>query len=415
MLDTYSVPIFGYICDNFGPHKLSLLAGSFFGIGYLLASLSYSHNLPYQVMVFAFTLIGMGTSSLYFTGITTCAKNFTRNRGIALSLPIASVGLSGLWMSQFVSRVFVGEGGTLMVSAAFTTFAVFLPGVGIVGGLCLQVFPAEEEGGVGEGEGERLLPGDGEERGVELVDSAEDKRWINIATRDFLKDKAMWWFTIGVFLAIGPGEAFINNMGSIIQSLYPPSTASAHIDPANHISIIATTSTIARISIGILSDYLAPSINPPLTQSSRSFRPRCSRITLLIATSCLLLIAHLLLTFTPLRFLTSYFWLISALVGAGYGAVFTIAPTIVSVVWGTENFGTNWGIVITTPAVGATVYGLLYARVYDDHAGVDGKCWGGECYRGAFGVMAVGTVVAVAGWLWAWKGRGGWKERGVVV
>lgn len=411
----YSVPVFGYICDNFGPHKLSLLAGAFFGVGYFLASLSYSHDLPYQVMVFAFTLVGMGTSSMYFAGITTCAKNFTGSRGLALSLPIASFGLSGLWLSQFVSRVFVGESGTLMIGAAFTTFAVFLSGVGIVGGLFLQVFPAEEEAVEG-GERERLLPVDGEERGFGWVDSAEDdKRWINTATRDFLKDKAMWWFAIGVFLVTGPGEAFINNMGSLIKSLYPPSTASVHIDPATHVSIIATTSTLARILVGILSDYIGPSIHPPPVQLSSPFRPRCSRVILLIAVSCLLLTAHLLLAFTSLPFLTSYFWIISALVGSGYGAVFTLAPTIVSVVWGTENFGTNWGVVMTTPAVGATAYGLLYAKLYDDHAGADGRCWGEECYRGAFGVMAVGTVVAIVGWLWAWRGRGGWKERGVIV
>lgn len=413
ILDIYSVPIFGYICDHFGPHKLSLIAGFFFGLGYFLASLSYSHELPYQVMVIAFTLVGMGTSSMYFAGLTTCAKNFTSSPGLALSLPIASIGLSSLWLSQFVSRVFVGENGMLMISPAFATLSVFLFGVGIVGGLCLEVFPAEDkEGGDQAGERERLLADDGGEGGFGWVDNVEEenKQWINAATRDFLKDKAMWWFAIGVFLVTGPGEAFINNMGSLIKSLYPPNTSSAHINPATHVSIIAVTSTIARISVGIISDYVGPSP----AQLSRSF-PRCSRVVLLIAVSCLLLTAHLLLTFMPLSFLTSYFWLISALVGSGYGAVFTLAPTIVSVVWGTENFGTNWGVVMTTPAVGATVYGLLYASVYDDHAGTDGRCWGGECYRGAFGVMAIGAVFAAGGWLWAWRGKGGWKERGVIV
>lgn len=365
-------------------------------------------------MVLAFSLVGMGTSSMYFAGITTCAKNFTGSRGLALSLPIASFGLSGLWQSQFVSRVFVGEDGTLMISPAFATFAVFLSAVGVVGGLCLQVFPAEDgESGDHEERG-RLLADDGGERGFGWVDGADDdKRWINAATRDFLKDKAMWWFAIGVFLVTGPGEAFINNMGSLIQSLYPPSTSSTHIDPATHVSIIATTSTLARILVGILSDYLGPSLTP--TTLSSSYRPRCSRVVLIISVSCFLLAAHLLLAFASLPFLTSYFWLISALVGSGYGAVFTLAPTIVSVVWGTENFGTNWGVVMTTPAVGATVYGLLYASVYDSHAGADGRCWGGECYRGAFGVMAMGAVLAVAGWVWAWRGKGGWKERGVIV
>lgn len=162
-------------------------------------------------MAAAFWLVGMGTTSMYFSGVTTCAKTFTGSRGLALSLPIASFGLSSLWESQFVSRVFVDEDGVLMVYSAFVAFAVFLTGIGVLGGVCLQVSTEE----VGEGERERLLGEDGGERGYSGADSVEvvdEKRWINAATREFLKDKTMWWFAGGVFLVTGPGEAFINNV-----------------------------------------------------------------------------------------------------------------------------------------------------------------------------------------------------------
>jgi hypothetical protein len=109
------------------------------------------------------------------------------------------------------------------------------------------------------------------------------------------------------------------------------------------------------------------------------------------------------------------FWIVSSSIGAGYGAVFCLAPTVVSVVWGTENFGTNWGIVTMTPAVGATVFGSVFAWGYDHYANNHGICWGKECYSGSFMVMAVSVACALVGWTVAWQAPGGWKARGIVV
>lgn len=340
---------------------------------------------------------------MYFSAVTTCAKNFTGSRGLALSLPIASFGLSSVWESQVVARVFVDESGALLVRGAFVAFAVLLTSVGVLGGLCLKVFPTEEEST--EEETERLLQSsDNVENGYGSTPDTtpESSPRLNSATREFLFDKTMWLFALGIFLATGPGEAFINNMGTLLTTLTatPP-------NPATHVSIIAATSTASRILAGLLSDYLAPSVT--------SSRPQCSRIVLLVFSAALLFSAELLLALGVFQGHADRFWVVSALMGAGYGAVFTLAPTVVSVVWGTKNFGTNWGIVCMTPAVGATAYGVLYAAVYDCHSGDDGGCVGVGCYRGSFAVMAVGTGVAVGGWVWAWRGRGGWRGKGVVV
>jgi hypothetical protein len=106
------------------------------------------------------------------------------------------------------------------------------------------------------------------------------------------------------------------------------------------------------------------------------------------------------------------FWLVSSSIGAGYGAVFCLAPTIVSVVWGTKNFGTNWGIVILTPALGAVVYGCIFAGEYDAGTGETGACYGWRCARYSFAAMAGSVVLAVVGWYGVWKG---WKRAGVIV
>ena len=88
------VPAFGYLCDRSGPRPPSMLAGGFFGVGYLMAAFAYrsgppsdmgGHGWPFWTMVVAFVLVGMGTSCMYLSAVTTCAKNFGRGKykGIA--------------------------------------------------------------------------------------------------------------------------------------------------------------------------------------------------------------------------------------------------------------------------------------------------------------------------------------------
>jgi len=190
------VPIFGFICDRYGPNQLSLLSTVFFGPGYGLAALAYQGAWDYKIMVAAFGLIGMGTSSMYFSGVTTCAKNFTGRRGLALAVPIAAFGLSSLWQAQVVSRAFVNAAGVLLVERVFLFFAVSLVLVGLLGSVGLRISTDDEE---------------------EQDDDEDDdeKFWVNADTRAFLEDKNMWWFAAGVFLVTGPGEAFINNVSPL--------------------------------------------------------------------------------------------------------------------------------------------------------------------------------------------------------
>lgn len=139
----------------------------------------------------------------------------------------------------------------------------------------------------------------------------------------------------------------------------------------------------------------------------------------LIPSAFLLSLGYLLLA-SPLPLAhPGIFNLTTALIGFGYGSAFSLAPIIISVVWGVENFATNWGIVAMMPAAGAALWGIVYSAAYQsamnrgDGDGLsDGQCHGWRCY----GFWAVGCTVsvwiAVLAWLAAWRG---WKRRGVVV
>lgn len=466
------VPIFGYLCDRFSPRPLSLFAGISFGFGYLLAALAYHHGsvkeggFPPAVMVISFVGVGLGTSCMYLSAVTTCAKNFGRGRhkGLALAMPIAAFGLSGMWQSQIGSRLLYDRSqerhGEVDVYRYFLFLAILLLVVGLIGAFALTVVEEEElideavselersglleespffqrsvlhdnSNGYGTIHSSETISNSAESDNAEanpainkaqkFIEGARRKTWLlNNETRIFLVDHTMWFLAAGFFLVTGPGEAFINNLGTIINTLYPPplSGPSSSNSPATHVSIVALTSTLARLLTGTLSDILAPSASSLHVHDQSSKRFTCSRLVFLITSTLFFSFGQLLLASGLIQSHPSLFPLVSALVGLGYGAIFSLTPIIVSVVWGVQNFGTNWGIVAVVPAAGAAVWGAIYAAVYDAAASdvEQGEsqrlCYGLGCYAPTFWGMTVCSWIALALWATVWRG---WRRRGIPV
>lgn len=505
------VPFLGYMCDRVGPAPLSLLSAVFFSAGYGLAAGLYkqaavgwwpamgglgasgdgtphhgsSGGLAYAAMILAFVCIGVGTCAMYLSAVATCAKNFGKgkHRGLALAVPIACFGLSGMWLSQLGSRVFyerlpgIPEGpirkGDVDVFHFFLFLAILLFVVGLIGTFGLKIVDEEElideaveelersgildgsamlfnpnrAGGVGgygaiepaepideDGAGIRADPfKDAEEAEEEEEEAAEariKKQWVlNAETRRFLTDHTMWCFAVGFFFMIGPGEAFLNNLGTVIKTLYPPTLhfVGEPTSAATHVSIVGITSTVARLLTGSLTDLLAPSPQAQHVQimsSTSSLRPRfsLSRVSFLLFFAVTLSAGLVALASGFIQNHGERFWIVSGLVGAGYGAVFSLTPIIITVIWGVENFATNWGIVAMFPALGSTVWGLVYSAVYqagaekgDPNGEDESFCYGTQCYATTFWAMAVSVWIACGLVLWAWKGKGGWAKRGIVV
>lgn len=408
------VPLFGYLCDRYGPGIPSLLSGCLFGFGYILAAFTYKsgpptsvggEGWPFGVMVISFVGVGMATSCMYLSAVTTCAKNFGRgkHKGLALALPIAAFGLSGMWQSQVGSRLLFerkpdGSHGDVDVYRYFLFLGITLAVVGVIGSVTLKVVDEDvmideaveeleqsglledseffqrvaHENGYGTIDEQRSLSAEEEDEirqemenhKAKLLEDSRKKTWLlNEETRRFLSDRTMWLLAAGFFLITGPGEAFINNLGTIIGTLYPPSVPDDTIptDAATHVSIVAIMSTLARILTGTLSDLLAPMTVPhqhrrgpnslvssmaslPPQEAPESRRFEVSRMSFLLIFSLIASVGQVLLASGLIQQHGERFWLVSATIGAGYGAVFSLTPIIVSVVWGVENFGTNWGM-----------------------------------------------------------------------
>jgi MFS family permease len=480
------VPFFGYICDRAGPAPLAGFSAVLFGVGYGLAAGLYKQGeagggskpgkLSYALMIVAFVCIGMGSCALYISSVTTCAKNFGKgkHRGLALAMPITAVGLSGMWQSQVGSRLLYernpdGSKGDVNVFYFFIFLAILLFVVGTIGSFTMKVIDEQdlideaveelERSGLldgsalftpgrtsagGYGTIERSNPLDDEED-ARLLDPAADleddpnfkKNWVlNAETRRFLNDHTMWFLAAGFFCTIGPGEAFINNMGTVIKTLYPPTAIliGSSTSAATHVSIICATSTVVRLLIGAMTDLLAPTpvsqyVQIPSGQPARTILHRMkfsiSRVTFLLFFALLMSIGLAVLASGAIQNHGERFWIVSSLIGAGYGALFSITPIIVTIIWGVENFGTNWGIVATFPALGNTLWGLVYSAVYQAGAekspnppeagNGDLFCYGTQCYAAAYWAMAISVWISCLLVLWAWKGKNGWSQRGIVI
>lgn len=263
------VPLFGYMCDRYGPSPLALSSGLAFGVGYLLAAFAYKsgppadaggNGWPFWVMVVAFIAIGMGTSCMYLAAVATCAKNYGRgkHKGIMLAIPIAAFGLSGMWQSQVGTHLLYernahGTRGDVDVFRYFLFLGILLLVVGVIGTFALVIVDGDEEKYIDDTveelersglleESEFFRPRSDVQAGNEYgtFTSADDqesvtlsdeernerrrekereeeerrkKDWLlNYETRIFLQDPTMWWLAAGFFLVTGPGESYINNV-----------------------------------------------------------------------------------------------------------------------------------------------------------------------------------------------------------
>lgn len=192
-------------------------------------------------MVVAFVIIGMATTLMYLSAVTTCAKNFGRgkHKGLALASPIAAFGLSGMWQSQLGAKVLYehrpgGQRGDVDVFKFFLFLAFTLLAVGLLGTVFLKIVDEDEliDEAVGELERSGLLEDsaffrrnggqngygsfeDGsdedaaEARRIDEAKAREEeearkKTWLlNEETRRFLKDHTMWWLAAGFFFVSG--------------------------------------------------------------------------------------------------------------------------------------------------------------------------------------------------------------------
>ncbi|POS83417.1 hypothetical protein EPUL_003299 [Erysiphe pulchra] len=452
-----SVSFVGYLCDRIQPAFISLSSAIIFGVGYLTAAFTYKNGANS-----VFNQTGPSATSLWVMATSFIMIGLATTLILALASPIAAIGLSGFWQSQIGSKLFIerspdGQKEEIDVFKYFIFLASILMVAGFVGFLLLKIADEQDliKEAIGQHERNRLLENNKNSLGNQIDQSTsvsafndvgadplqrnpskeEKSHFLNLKTAMFVRDPTMWIFATGFLLVSGTGDAFITNLGTVVGTLNQSYKESDSLSTtvATQVSIVSLTSTAARLIFGSLTDVLAPAPTSNFDNRSahsivnRKLRPSdftISRIIFLIGSALILSAGQVFLAAGFAQNHESRFWFVSMSIGFGYGAVFTLSPLIVSIVWGIENFGTNWGIIATTPVLCITFWDLIYSKIYEagtrstsnDHHLENGiLCYGKACYSATFWSMAVSVWIACALWLWAWKGKQGWAMRKVAV
>ncbi|KAH3685588.1 hypothetical protein WICPIJ_003450 [Wickerhamomyces pijperi] len=333
------LPILGYLADTHGPVILAIIGLISFSPSYYICSLYIQHQSlepsqqwDYLVLAGGFAMIGMATSAMYFTSLLTCAKLYPEYKGLTISVPVTCYGLSSLIGSQILKMDFLQDlqKGQLDLFKTFQFFSYLYLILGLFNWVSSTVVTIERD---------VLLRSDEE---LPLLDNE-----LTVKHHDnyikFLKDFSAYILLFVVLLTIGPMEMYITNMGSIVTKFNDGSSIS------NQVSLYSIFSTLARLTMGGLSDFLLARFD-------------FSRIYLLFIVIMIGCVAQLLLFAES--FISTHFYIVSILSGFTYGALFTLLPTIVLSIWGSEMFGSTWGSFMIAPAIGGSGFNMLFAEVF---------------------------------------------------
>lgn len=333
------LPVLGYLADAHGPVILAILGLVCFSPSYYISALYIQHQTmdvseqwSYLVLAISFAVIGMATSALYFTSLLTCAKLYPEYKGLTISIPVTCYGLSSLIGSQILKMDFLQDKqiGQLDLYKTFKLFSVLYLLLGIFNWVSSTVVTIEKDILLRSDEEMPLLENE--------ITVKHQEKYLK-----FIKDFAAYILLFVVLLTIGPMEMYITNMGSIVTKFSDISSIS------NQVSLHSIFSTLARLTMGALSDFLLAKFN-------------FSRIYLLFVIILIGCFTQVLLFAET--FISSHFYIISILSGFTYGALFTLLPTIVLSIWGSELFGSTWGSFMIAPAIGGSGFNMLFAEIY---------------------------------------------------
>ncbi|KAJ1910076.1 hypothetical protein IWQ60_010844 [Tieghemiomyces parasiticus] len=371
-----SGPVCGALVDRLGPRPPAFLGGGLLLVGYSLLAHLFNHvpadtddASPHTVALaaFAFALVGMGSQAAYMAAMSATARNFARHRGLALGTAIGLFGLSAFFFSQMHRLpVLHEEARFLAFLAAATSGAHFIAATGL-----RVVPPASPEVIDVPSEAARLIGP------VDLVTPvAPVPRALNPASqRTFFRDPQALYLFLGLFGVTGAGLMFINNIGTVIDTLAATDAApAATLQLRTHIvSLLSLSNFGSRVLSGQTSDVLLRRHGLP-------------RIALLLTAAVVMLFSQLGVTHLTS---TTGLYLLTVLIGSAYGTVFALGPTVTSEYWGNAHLGYHWGWLVLAPAIGGHTCNTLFGLVYDAHAPAGTPvCTGAHCFQNSFRITA---------------------------
>lgn len=393
-MGAYIIPPFlGVICDTHGPVMLSLL--SFFTFVPHYYFLSTWASIPIdQVKIFGFivycsSMIGCGTSSLYFASFISCSRLFTESKMLSISMPTTLYGSSSIlfayaathWkklrLQPMDSEVDFNE-TLLNLRLVFKYMAIFYSIVitlnyfatAIVTHLKLEYEEELQKDDENlpllnhQNTNNTALFDDDDDEDVVLTDSDEnmtetryfsadelksnEAESLNFKIRKFFTNKKTLLIFIVVFLSVGCLETFVSNMAAISE-LY--SSEGNYYSPQIILSNFSLFSTAVRFFVGVVVDL-----------ATKKFGKRSKNLDIYLMMLLLLLgfFSQLVMHLS-----SAYLNLVSGIMGMSYGGLFTIFPIITLNHYDSNIFAIAYGCFLLAPAAGTPLFSLIFANIFD--------------------------------------------------
>jgi MFS family permease len=167
-----------------------------------------------------------------------------------------------------------------------------------------------------------------------------------------------------------------------------------------HVCIISLCSFLGRLSSGIGSDLIVKRLH-----HSRFWCTAISATIFSLAQLCAIRIED-----------PHYLWAVSGLSGLAYGVLFGVLPALVVDAFGPDGFAVNWGFMTLAPVVSGNIYNLFYGAVYDSNSIVEpdgqrGCELGLKCYRAAYYVTLVSSIMGIVACFWGMREEHARKRR----
>jgi OFA family oxalate/formate antiporter-like MFS transporter len=134
LLETWLVPVEGYLVDKFGPRWIVVMGGLLCGIAWALNSVASSLGMLY----FAAALGGVGAGAVYGTCIGNAVKWFPGRRGLASGLTAAGFGAGSALTVIPIAKMIKASG----YEHTFMTFGVIQGAIVVVVGFLILAPPA---------------------------------------------------------------------------------------------------------------------------------------------------------------------------------------------------------------------------------------------------------------------------------
>jgi len=312
----------GRMQDRIGPRLVATLGGILVGVGMILAYFTTS-TVGYVVGIGL--LAGAGIGFGYASATPPAVKWFPAAKtGLIAGLVVSGFGLASVYTSP-AARALIAAGGLPLTMLVFG-IAFFVAVVGLA-----QILKPPPKGYVPAGTPAQP-PG-----------ASNNRKKENFTPREMLKT---WQFYLLWFMYVcGAGAGLM-----IISKLATIASVQAGIELGFVlVAVLAIGNGAGRIVAGMVSDKIG------------------RKATMCI---CFVLQAVLILLLWQASkgsFLAStpVLALVSALIGANYGANLSLFPSVTKDYYGLKNFGVNYGLVFTAWGVGGFMLSILAGKVYD--------------------------------------------------